>query len=103
MGKYCIGVDIGGTTVKIGLFTDKGNVKDKWEIVTRKDEGGSFILSEVKNNHLGNYVTLIYPNKDVLMIYENKSCELEYDEYYSAFGDDNHNVYVGSLSLIADT
>lgn len=47
MGKYCIGVDIGGTTVKIGLFTDKGNVKDKWEIVTRKDEGGSFILSDI--------------------------------------------------------
>ena len=47
MGKYCIGVDIGGTTVKIGLFTDKGTVKDKWEIVTRKDEGGSFILSDI--------------------------------------------------------
>lgn len=47
MGKYCIGVDIGGTTVKIGLFTDKGKVKDKWEIVTRKDEGGSYILGDI--------------------------------------------------------
>ena len=50
MGKYCIGVDIGGTTVKIGLFTDKGTVKDKWEIVTRKDEGGSFILSDIASS-----------------------------------------------------
>lgn len=47
MSKYCLGVDIGGTTVKIGLFTKDGEVKDKWEIVTRKDEGGSFILSDI--------------------------------------------------------
>lgn len=47
MKKYCLGVDIGGTTVKIGLFTEDGTVVDKWEIVTRKDEGGSFILSDI--------------------------------------------------------
>lgn len=47
MSKYCFGVDIGGTTVKIGLFSTKGELLDKWEIVTRKDEGGSLILSDV--------------------------------------------------------
>ncbi len=47
MGKYCLGVDIGGTTVKIGLFTVEGKVEDKWEIATRKDEGGSMILSDI--------------------------------------------------------
>lgn len=47
MGKYCLGVDIGGTTVKIGLFNEQGAVQDKWEIVTRKDEGGSFILGDI--------------------------------------------------------
>ena len=47
MKKYCLGVDIGGTTVKIGLFTEDGNVQDKWEIVTRKDEGGKYILSDI--------------------------------------------------------
>lgn len=47
MGKYCVGVDIGGTTVKIGLFTEQGEVLDKWEIVTRKEEGGSYILSDI--------------------------------------------------------
>ena len=47
MKKYCLGVDIGGTTVKIGLFDKDGKVLDKWEIVTRKDEGGSFILSDI--------------------------------------------------------
>ena len=47
MKKFCIGVDIGGTTVKIGLFSEQGKVEEKWEIVTRKDECGSFILSDI--------------------------------------------------------
>ena len=32
--NYCFGVDIGGTTVKIGLFQEDGNVREKWEIKT---------------------------------------------------------------------
>ena len=32
MKKYVFGVDIGGTTVKLGLFDVEGNVLDKWEI-----------------------------------------------------------------------
>lgn len=47
MSKYCLGVDIGGTSVKLGLFTEEGSVIDKWEVVTRKDEGGSFILPDI--------------------------------------------------------
>ncbi|MBR4513594.1 MAG: ROK family glucokinase [Lachnospiraceae bacterium] len=47
MSKYIFGVDIGGTTVKIGLFTDAGELKDKWEITTRTDEGGKFILGDI--------------------------------------------------------
>ena len=34
MGNYAFGVDIGGTTVKIGLFDREGNLLDKWEIPT---------------------------------------------------------------------
>ena len=40
MSKYAFGVDVGGTTVKLGLFNDKGQVLDKWEIPTVKDNGG---------------------------------------------------------------
>ena len=29
MANYCFGVDIGGTTVKLGLFTVDGNIIDK--------------------------------------------------------------------------
>ena len=44
MAKYAVGVDIGGTTVKIGIFTVEGELLKKWEIPTRKDEGGCYIL-----------------------------------------------------------
>lgn len=47
MSKICIGVDIGGTTVKIGIFTTDGIVQKKWEIPTRKEEKGTHILEDV--------------------------------------------------------
>jgi glucokinase len=47
MGTYVFGVDLGGTTVKLGLFDVSGEVLDKWEIVTRKDNNGGFILSDI--------------------------------------------------------
>ena len=31
MANYVFGVDIGGTTVKIGLFTTQGEMVEKWE------------------------------------------------------------------------
>lgn len=45
--KYCFGVDIGGTTVKLGLFTTEGVLQDKWEIVTRRENGGEKILPDI--------------------------------------------------------
>ncbi len=47
MSKYVFGVDIGGTTVKIGLFSIEGELLDKWEITTRTDDGGAYILSDI--------------------------------------------------------
>lgn len=34
MEQVCIGVDIGGTSVKMGIFTLEGNLLKKWEIKT---------------------------------------------------------------------
>ena len=65
-------------------------------------EDGSFILSELLTDFKGKYVTVTYPNKDIVLIHENESVELEYDEYFSSFGDDNHNVYIGSLTLVSE-
>ena len=36
-----------GTTVKMGLFTTEGELLDKWEIPTRKEDGGAYILNDV--------------------------------------------------------
>ena len=47
MANYVFGVDIGGTTVKIGLFDISGNVLDKWEIPTRTENGGVNILPDI--------------------------------------------------------
>ena len=45
--KYCFGVDIGGTTVKIGLFKTDGGLVDKWEIKTRTENKGEAILPDI--------------------------------------------------------
>ena len=47
MEKRCFGVDIGGRRVKMGLFTVDGKVTDKWEIPTRKEENGKYILEDI--------------------------------------------------------
>ena len=62
-------------------------------------EDGSFILSEAMEDSLGKYVIVTFPGKDVTLVTYGESAELAYDEYYSAFGDDNHNVYIGTFSL----
>lgn len=50
MKKYVFGVDIGGTTVKLGLFDVEGNVLDKWEIPTRTQDNGTLILPDVADS-----------------------------------------------------
>lgn len=45
--SYCFGIDIGGTTVKMGLFEEDGAIADKWEIVTRTENKGEAILPDI--------------------------------------------------------
>lgn len=45
--KYCFGVDVGGTTVKMGLFQTDSTLVEKWEIPTRKDMAEDVILSDI--------------------------------------------------------
>ena len=52
MSKYVFAVDLGGTTVKMGLFDVDGNVLEKWEIVTRKENGGEKILPDIAESIL---------------------------------------------------
>ncbi|MBQ5676750.1 MAG: ROK family glucokinase [Lachnospiraceae bacterium] len=50
--KYCFGVDLGGTTVKMGVFTEHGQAIDKWEIRTRTENEGKYILSDIASSVL---------------------------------------------------
>lgn len=45
--KYCFGVDIGGTTVKLGVFEEEGKNIDKWEIPTYTENEGAKILPDI--------------------------------------------------------
>lgn len=47
MRNYAFGVDVGGTTIKIGFFTASGELLEKWEIPTRKEQNGGFILTDI--------------------------------------------------------
>ena len=39
MANYAFGIDVGGTTVKLGLFTAEGELLDKWERQRRRNRG----------------------------------------------------------------
>ncbi len=61
MKKYGFGVDIGGTTCKIGLFETTGGLVEKWEISTRKENNGENILPDVAA-----FITAKMVEKDIL-------------------------------------
>ena len=45
--KYVIGADIGGTTVKLGLFEEDGALLEKWEIPTVIEGDGTAVLRDI--------------------------------------------------------
>ena len=45
--KYCVGVDVGGTSVKLGIFEDTGRLIMKWSIPTRKDDGSAHLFENI--------------------------------------------------------
>ena len=51
--KYCFGVDVGGTSVKMGLFQVDGYLCDKWEIPTRTEFEEDVILSDIASSLKG--------------------------------------------------
>ena len=47
MKKYGFGVDVGGTTVKMGFFETSGELLDKWEIKTDTSDNGKAVLPDI--------------------------------------------------------
>ena len=45
--KYGFGVDVGGTTVKLGLFDETGVLLERRELPTRTENGGEAILPDI--------------------------------------------------------
>ena len=46
MSKYAFGVDIGGTSIKLGMFDENGLLLDKWEVPTNTANEGAAILPD---------------------------------------------------------
>lgn len=47
MAEYAFGIDVGGTTIKFGLFQADGSLVEKWEIVTNTDNDGESIIPDI--------------------------------------------------------
>ena len=47
--KYGFGVDVGGTTVKLGLLSEAGELLEKWELPSRTENGGENILPDIRS------------------------------------------------------
>lgn len=47
MRPYAFGVDVGGTSVKLGLFSSEGILLEKWEIPTRTENNGEHVLPDI--------------------------------------------------------
>lgn len=50
--KVYAGIDLGGTSIKFGFFSPNGELLDKWSIPTRRDNGGAYILSDIRDSLL---------------------------------------------------
>ena len=64
--KYAIGADIGGTTVKLGLFTAEGDLLEKWEIPTDTREKGAHVLADIAKSIEGKLAEKAIDHQDVL-------------------------------------
>ena len=52
MKQYAFGIDVGGTTIKAGLFNITGSLIEKWEIPTRTENSGEKILDDIADTIL---------------------------------------------------
>lgn len=63
-----VGVDIGGTTVKIGIIKDNGEIISNWEIETRKSEGSTTVIDDIWSTVQNRLIELNMDTEDVLGI-----------------------------------
>ncbi len=66
MSKYLFGIDLGGTTTKCGLFTENGELEEKWEIHTDTSDKGANIPTDIAEAVLSKMAQKGLKNEDVL-------------------------------------
>ncbi|MCM3712903.1 ROK family glucokinase [Halalkalibacter oceani] len=49
MEEWYVGIDVGGTTIKMAFITATGQIVTKWEIPTNKQEEGKYITTDIAN------------------------------------------------------
>ncbi|NLJ89887.1 MAG: ROK family glucokinase [Clostridiales bacterium] len=64
--KYIFGIDLGGTTVKLGLFDQEGLLLEKWEIKTRTEDNGKYIITDIASSVEGKIKEKAINKSDVL-------------------------------------
>ncbi|QQK77345.1 ROK family glucokinase [Salicibibacter cibarius] len=47
MSKYVVGIDVGGTSTKFGLFMTDGEKIDKWKIATDSEDNGKHLTGHI--------------------------------------------------------
>lgn len=66
--KQIYGVDVGGTSVKLGLFDTEGILLEKWSIPTRVGENGKYLLDDVAQSILQKSVAAGGSPADILAV-----------------------------------
>lgn len=66
MNKIIFGIDVGGTTVKLGVFSENFELIEKWEIKTRLVDNGVYILDDISLAINSKMEELLIDKKDVI-------------------------------------
>lgn len=53
MKPYALGIDISGTAIKLGLFQTDGTLLEKWQIPTRTEDNGRYVLTDALSSIWG--------------------------------------------------
>ncbi|WP_416149377.1 ROK family glucokinase [Salipaludibacillus sp. HK11] len=64
--KFLVGIDVGGTTVKLAFLDEEGVIKEKWEVETNRKEQGKYIMRDVSDSILQKVIQLGISNEQLL-------------------------------------
>lgn len=68
MKKILIGIDIGGTSIKMGFIDIEGEIIHKWAIPTQKDSSGKNIVQDIRMSIVANQATLAVDDRQLVGI-----------------------------------